>query len=930
MSILSRTYSGASQPGDGATKGPTPRTSTTFSYFNGDTLKGPRKSLPRQGSTNNLFGFIAGGGALAGSDGVSPRIIPGSSIPRASSQQSLENDAWDLLSSKRKSFLADTTGSSFGGAPLIGPNSNRRRSSKRQSHMKRNVLAMEESFTPPWKRAIIAALDGTKGTLFMALITLWALFGDDVRLIAFTVDDDYAFVALVYLCLVLFALEMILASLAKKGYINSFYFWLDFIATASLLMDIPPFMNAIGLNPCVYDQYGEELYQLDASQTGGTASGGAVTDGAFARAGRASRAGTRAGRIVRIVRLVRLVKLYKAWQMKRDAANARKNNMLLDDDDSGGDGTQETRVGQRLSDLTTRRVIIGVLAMLFCMPLFDINTFPAGDQAVLSEGGLQMAHNMLVMNGEVSPGFYNAVEDYEINTEGMYVLVINGTRFENHVNTSFILNGYGHRKLRCEEYQFTAYVSTAMVNKVSFAFFDVRYSSQLQAVLNLLRTVFVCIVLGMGAMMFSKDANNLVLKPIERMVKKVREVSENPLTKFDIQEDEDKAEEQMETRLLENSIAKICSLLAVGFGEAGAAVIAENMKRGGEINPMIPGKKIVAIFGFCDIRQFTDTTEVLQEDIMEFVNTIGKIVHMEVHLHGGSANKNIGDAFLLVWKFPKDITLEDVNNPEKTTPDKRKRIAMVADNALASFVIIMAGLRRSAKLNTYRNDTHLAKRLPDFEVKMGFGLHVGWAIEGAIGSEYKVDASYLSPNVNMSARLEAATKQFGVPLLLSEDFVIICSASVQPQCRKIDRVTVKGSIQPMGIYTYDTNVNQVSLPSPNTDPTTPAEAESLSFLDYEDEFLEHPDIVALRKGVTVEFLSEFEKGFNLYISGQWDKAAEVLKVTARGMMGRKEDATGGEVAAAIDGPSMSLLRVMEEHDFKAPTNWKGYRELTEK
>jgi hypothetical protein len=36
----------------------------------------------------------------------------------------------------------------------------------------------------------------------------------------------------------------------------------------------------------------------------------------------------------------------------------------------------------------------------------------------------------------------------------------------------------------------------------------------------------------------------------------------------------------------------------------------ENMKRGGEINPMIPGKKVVAIFGFCDIRQFTDTTEV--------------------------------------------------------------------------------------------------------------------------------------------------------------------------------------------------------------------------------------------------------------------------------------------------------------------------------
>ena len=41
---------------------------------------------------------------------------------------------------------------------------------------------------------------------------------------------------------------------------------------------------------------------------------------------------------------------------------------------------------------------------------------------------------------------------------------------------------------------------------------------------------------------------------------------------------------------------------------------------------------------------------------------------------------------------------------------------------------------------------------------MGFGLHQGWAIEGAIGSKFKVDASYLSPNVNMASRLEAATK----------------------------------------------------------------------------------------------------------------------------------------------------------------------------
>jgi class 3 adenylate cyclase len=50
------------------------------------------------------------------------------------------------------------------------------------------------------------------------------------------------------------------------------------------------------------------------------------------------------------------------------------------------------------------------------------------------------------------------------------------------------------------------------------------------------------------------------------------------------------------------------------------------------------------------------------------------------------------------------------------------------------------------------------KRIPGFRIRMGFGLHLGWAIEGMIGSNYKIDASYLSPNVNTASRLEAATK----------------------------------------------------------------------------------------------------------------------------------------------------------------------------
>ena len=75
---------------------------------------------------------------------------------------------------------------------------------------------------------------------------------------------------------------------------------------------------------------------------------------------------------------------------------------------------------------------------------------------------------------------------------------------------------------------------------------------------------------------------------------------------------------------------------------------------------MIPGRKIFAIFGFCDIHNFGVANEVLEEvllklkDIMVFVNEIAEITHTIVDYTTGAANKNIGEAFLFVWKFPSD------------------------------------------------------------------------------------------------------------------------------------------------------------------------------------------------------------------------------------------------------------------------------------
>lgn len=146
--------------------------------------------------------------------------------------------------------------------------------------------------------------------------------------------------------------------------------------------------------------------------------------------------------------------------------------------------------------------------------------------------------------------------------------------------------------------------------------------------------------------------------------------------------------------------------------------------------------------------------------------------------------------------------------------NKSNRVSQLADMSVVSFVKIIAAVHKSYKLFKYKKNTLLSNRMPNYSVKMGFGLHVGWAIEGAIGSDFKIDASYLSPNVNMASRLEAATRQFGVSLLISDKLYDILTAKTAEYMRQIDCVVVKGSASPVKLYTCDLDLSDMKIEKP--------------------------------------------------------------------------------------------------------------------
>ena len=74
-----------------------------------------------------------------------------------------------------------------------------------------------------------------------------------------------------------------------------------------------------------------------------------------------------------------------------------------------------------------------------------------------------------------------------------------------------------------------------------------------------------------------------------------------------------------------------------------------------------------------------------------------------------------------------------------------------ADKSLIAAVKIVSELRRASELASYSKNPEIIKKLgggsSNYKPSLTFGLHMGWTIEGAIGSESKIDACYLSPHL---------------------------------------------------------------------------------------------------------------------------------------------------------------------------------------
>jgi len=170
---------------------------------------------------------------------------------------------------------------------------------------------------------------------------------------------------------------------------------------------------------------------------------------------------------------------------------------------------------------------------------------------------------------------------------------------------------------------------------------------------------------------------------------------------------------------------------------------------------------------FSDIRDFTALSESMSpQENFNFLNSY--LVQMEpvISAHGGIIDKYIGDAIMALFPDSPDAAL-------------RGSLAMLE------------------KLDEYNTGRERAGYRP---IKIGIGINTGIVILGTVGGAGRMDGTVIGDAVNLAARLERLTKDYKVPLLISEHTLYSLDDASPWMIRFLDSTHVRGKQDSQSVY----------------------------------------------------------------------------------------------------------------------------------
>ena len=174
---------------------------------------------------------------------------------------------------------------------------------------------------------------------------------------------------------------------------------------------------------------------------------------------------------------------------------------------------------------------------------------------------------------------------------------------------------------------------------------------------------------------------------------------------------------------------------------------------------------------FTDVRDFTTIAESADPDVLMHQTSRYFSALTDVFLAaGGTVDKFIGDSVMVFWNAPN------------AQPDHIERGCRAA----------LAGKAACEKLNAQFE----AEGLKPFFTR--FGIHVGEAVVGNLGSTERMNYTALGDTVNLASRLEGLNKQFGTAILASED--VYSRVQSRFQFKALGSVTAKGMTKETRVF----------------------------------------------------------------------------------------------------------------------------------
>ncbi|MBI1732977.1 MAG: adenylate/guanylate cyclase domain-containing protein [Gammaproteobacteria bacterium] len=197
------------------------------------------------------------------------------------------------------------------------------------------------------------------------------------------------------------------------------------------------------------------------------------------------------------------------------------------------------------------------------------------------------------------------------------------------------------------------------------------------------------------------------------------------------------------------------------FGQFVPPQLVEQIARDPKRFSMEGEAKRVTIF-FCDLQDFSGVAEQLNpRQLTLLLNEYFDAMTEVLHRHGATIDKYIGDCIMAFWGAPV---------PQE---DHAQRAV------LASFEM--------QKTIAWLREGYLRRGWP--APLMGIGINTGVVSVGNMGSRYRIAYTVIGDAVNLAARLEALTRTYHVPTLVSEATRADCKDVV---FRTLDIVQVRG------------------------------------------------------------------------------------------------------------------------------------------